>query len=279
MGDMQKALDFFQKDISPIRLWNSLRPIQKANPSKTAWPFPIQNSGSIHQAMGDMEKALDFFQKFAQLGLELFEANPKSEALKNGLAISYSKLGDIHQAMGDMQKALDFFQKRNCTLGIELFEANPKSEALKNGLAISYSKLGEIHQAMGDMQKALDFFQKFADTAISLGLELFEANPKSESLKNGLAISYSKLGEIHQAMGDMQKALDFFQKETHSIQVWNSLRPIQKANPSKTAWPFPIQNSGRSIRPWAICRRPWISFKKKLHSSLNSLRPIQKANP
>ena len=77
--------------------------------------------------MGDMQKALDFFQKFAQLGLELFEANPKSEALKNGLAVSYSKLGEIHKAMGDMQKALDFFQKRT-QLGLELFETNPKAK-------------------------------------------------------------------------------------------------------------------------------------------------------
>ena len=60
-----------------------------------------------------MEKALDFFQKrYQPRTRELFEANPKSEALKNGLAISYSKLGDIHQDMGDMEKALDFFQKR-----------------------------------------------------------------------------------------------------------------------------------------------------------------------
>ena len=61
--------------------------------------------------MGDMEKALDFFQKFAQLGLELFEANPKSESLKNGLAISYEKLGDIHQGHGRYGEGPGFLSK------------------------------------------------------------------------------------------------------------------------------------------------------------------------
>ena len=108
--------------------------------------------------MGDMQKALDFFQKRAQLGQELFEANPKSESLKNGLAISYEKLGETHQAMGDMQKALDFFQKR-AQLGLELFEANPRNVAMANGLAVSYGNLGIIHRELKD-DRASGFLRK-----------------------------------------------------------------------------------------------------------------------
>ncbi|MEZ5673275.1 MAG: hypothetical protein R3E08_13215 [Thiotrichaceae bacterium] len=77
---------------------------------------------------------------------ELYESNPKSEGLKNGLAISYEKLGDIHQALGHTDTALEFFELET-RLFKELYESNPKSVALKNGLAISYYKLGGIYQA------------------------------------------------------------------------------------------------------------------------------------
>ena len=74
------------------------------------------------------------------------------------------------------------------------------------------------------------------------------------------AVNLTNLGDIHKAMGDMQKALDFFQKRAQLG------RELFEANPKsealKNGWPFPIQNSGRVIRSWAICRRPWISFKK-----------------
>ncbi len=59
--------------------------------------------------MGHMEEALKYFEKRSVLGKELYEANPRNESLKNGLAISYEKLGDIHQAMGHMEEALKYF--------------------------------------------------------------------------------------------------------------------------------------------------------------------------
>ena len=164
--------------------------------------------GSIHQSMGHMEEALKYFDDEVRLFKELYEANPRSESLKNGLAISYEKLGSIHQSMGHMEEALKYFEN-DLELTKELYEANPRSESLKNGLAISYSKLGSIHQSMGHMEEALKYF----DDEVRLFKELYEANPRSELLKNGLAISYSKLGSIHQSMGHMEEALKYFDDE------------------------------------------------------------------
>ena len=101
-----------------------------------------------------------------ELMKELSESNPKSEALKNGLAISYEKLGSIHQALGQLDKALEFFELR-MQLGKELSESNPKSVELKNGLAISYYKLGGIYQ---DKQQAHAMYQQ----AIQLWQALYE---------------------------------------------------------------------------------------------------------
>jgi len=50
---------------------------------------------------------------------------------------------------------------------------------------------------MGHMEEAL----KYCEKRSVLGKELYESNPRNESLKNGLAIFLFKLGDIHQAMG------------------------------------------------------------------------------
>ncbi|HRD83458.1 MAG TPA: tetratricopeptide repeat protein, partial [Saprospiraceae bacterium] len=41
--------------------------------------------------------------------------------------------------------------------------------------------------------------------------ELHEAFPQNVDFKNGLAISYSKLGETHSALGDLRQALGYFE--------------------------------------------------------------------
>jgi tetratricopeptide (TPR) repeat protein len=43
--------------------------------------------------------------------------------------------------------------------------------------------------------------------------------------KNGLAISYSKLGDIHQALGQLDQALEFFEMET------DLFKELYEANP------------------------------------------------
>ena len=44
--------------------------------------------------------------------------------------------------------------------------------------------------------------------------ELYEAYPQNVSFKNGLAISYSKLGETHTSLGNLEKALSYYEDET-----------------------------------------------------------------
>ncbi len=41
--------------------------------------------------------------------------------------------------------------------------------------------------------------------------ELYAAYPQNVSFKNGLAISYEKLGETHSDLGNLQQALTFFE--------------------------------------------------------------------
>ena len=59
---------------------------------------------------------------------------------------------------------------------------------------------------MGQLPKALQFFE----IETKLFEELHRDFPDNVGFKNGLAISYSKLGETHSAMGQLPKALQFF---------------------------------------------------------------------
>ncbi len=78
---------------------------------------------------------------------------------------------------------------------------------------MSYEKLGEIHQAFGNLDKSLEFFE----LRMQLSKQLYDSNPKNESLKNGLAISYYKLGTIYQ-----DKIQAKFQYQT-AINLWQEL--------------------------------------------------------
>ena len=88
---------------------------------------------------------------------ELFKANPQSEFLKKGLAISNSKLGAIHQAMGHIEHALKFFKKFNI-LSLELYEANPGNIDLLEGLGISYQNLAQYYKTVGNNVKGKEHF-------------------------------------------------------------------------------------------------------------------------
>jgi tetratricopeptide (TPR) repeat protein len=74
-------------------------------------------------------------------------------------------------------------------------------------LAISYSKLGETHASLGDLNKALPFYEDFN----RLGEELYASSPSNVGFKNGLAISYYKLGTMYEKR-DKQQAISYCKK-------------------------------------------------------------------
>jgi tetratricopeptide (TPR) repeat protein len=74
------------------------------------------------------------------------------------------------------------------------------------------------------------FFQKRSQ----LGEELYRANPNSESLKNGLSVSYSKLGSLYQKLNQLDSAAFYFAKDLQlteelyqanpkNVELWGNL--------------------------------------------------------
>ncbi|NHQ60871.1 AAA family ATPase [Chlorobium sp. BLA1] len=70
--------------------------------------------------------------------------------------------------------------------------------------------VGNFHKTTGNLNKALTFFEQNAQ----LNKELYEEYPQNVSFKNGLAISYEKLGVTHSALGNLDKALTFFDERS-----------------------------------------------------------------
>jgi tetratricopeptide (TPR) repeat protein len=52
---------------------------------------------------------------------------------------------------------------------------------------------------------------KYYEDYFKLSKELFEAYPNHVEFKNGLAISYSKLGSTHTSLGNLDKALKYYE--------------------------------------------------------------------
>ena len=112
-----------------------------------------------------LKKAIGFFEQYKQINEDACTANPESEDLKNGMAISYEKLRVIFQAQGMMDEALCFFEKR-AKLGGDLYAANPHSESLGIGLGVSFIKLAGWHKGQKNIARALEYYRK--------GLALYE---------------------------------------------------------------------------------------------------------
>ncbi len=77
-------------------------------------------------------------------------------------------------------------------------------------LATLCQNIGIFHSETGDLSKAMQAYQSMADIQSALLLE----NPDNADFKNGLAISYSKLGQTQAALGNLDKALTFYEDET-----------------------------------------------------------------
>jgi tetratricopeptide (TPR) repeat protein len=141
----------------------------------------------------DLNTAWDFRDYASAVAQKISASDTEIGSLNFYLADFYRNVGQLDNALGSTTQASRHFKQCGDT---------------KN-LTISYERLGSIHQALGEVDKALEFFE----LDIELTKELYESNPKNESLKNGLAISYERLGSIHQALGEVDKALEFFELE------------------------------------------------------------------
>jgi len=82
-------------------------------------------------------------------------------------------------------------------------------ECARHEIAVLNEYIGMFYRTTGQLEKALSFFEKGA----ALSEELYEAHPENVTFKNGLAISYAKLGVFSRDQrSDRAEARRWFEK-------------------------------------------------------------------
>ena len=132
---------------------------------------------TLYPQIADLQTELGLYQD-ALLTLKDWEQQA-NEADKANIKIS---AGDVYEDIGQLEAALGQFE-----------QALVLSEHLGDsyGQSRSFERLGNIHEKLGNLDKALTLYED----AHRLDKRLFEENPSNETYKNGLAISYEKLGQ------------------------------------------------------------------------------------
>ncbi|MEL6944891.1 MAG: tetratricopeptide repeat protein, partial [Bacteroidota bacterium] len=82
--------------------------------------------------------------------------------------------------------------------------------AKDDNISMLCERVGKYFETTGDLMNALTYFEHSAELdAISL-----ESDPSNPTFKNYLAISLSRLGSTHSYLGNLEKALEYFEKYT-----------------------------------------------------------------
>ncbi|MCP5102867.1 MAG: tetratricopeptide repeat protein [bacterium] len=170
-----------------------------------------ENAGLVEQGNeffgeGKYAEALEAFKGFHEKTPEFFE-------VFINIANCYMKLEKYDEAIAEYNKFLEEAKKKN-----------EKKELQAQALAA----IGEIYVKRNDMEKAQEFFVKSIeldpkDEILAYNVaEIFFGNGKSEEaakyyqiasqIKPTWGVPYLKLGYTYLALGDMKKAVEFFNK-------------------------------------------------------------------
>jgi tetratricopeptide (TPR) repeat protein len=75
-----------------------------------------------------------------------------------------------------------------------------------NEISVLCDRIGSYHKTIGNLDKALGFFEERS----RLGKELYDAYPNNVSFENGLAISFIRLGSIHEKKAPHTRAIEYY---------------------------------------------------------------------
>ncbi|MBX7094362.1 MAG: tetratricopeptide repeat protein [Flavobacteriales bacterium] len=148
---------------------------------KPAIASSLSNIGSIYERINDYKKALSYLERSLKLCIELDQ--------KEGIAAVYGNIGNI------------YFNIKAFTKSLECYKTSLKmNEEIGNlyGIAVSKSNIGNIY-----------IEQKKYREGIEQHLSSLEIRTQINH-RQGMASSMASLGICYQAIGDIQKAKEYF---------------------------------------------------------------------
>lgn len=167
---------------------NSLK-ISEENNYDEILPHLYNNIGLIYIHLGENQKALDYLTK-AYKGFNLI-------SLKNNIAHVLSNIAAIHRSESNDSLALTYY---NESLLIFL-ETNNLADA-----SLVIIDLGNYEFSKGNYEKALEYYQDAFEKVSNNNNEYM--GPKSRLL----VMIYGSMGQAHSRMGNIEKAISYFEK-------------------------------------------------------------------
>jgi tetratricopeptide (TPR) repeat protein len=222
IGDYQKAITFYEKDLEIIQ--KSLPP----NHPRLAMSY--NNIGIAYISMGEYSKALSSHEKALEIQQQSLPPNhPALAASYGNIGIAYRNMGEYSKALSSHEKVLEIRQQSlppnhpaladfHNNSGNVYFNMGEYSKALLShkkalairqkslppnhpNLAMSYNNIGAAYDNMNEYSKALSSFEK------ALAIQQQSLPPNHPNL----AISYNNIGAMYENMDDYLKAHLFYQ--------------------------------------------------------------------
>lgn len=165
----------------------------------------IERTAGIYYQLGNLPRALRLYQQYNQLRKQILKTAADNINATEEYAHSYQLLGNIYYALGNYDDA-EYSYKRSKQILLPLKRNTGNSiQTVIETLAITYEKLGEVYYARGENRKALHAYK-----AERLLFEQLYALAPSIRNKYGLAIVYSKIGELKMYCGKHKQSRPFF---------------------------------------------------------------------
>ncbi len=150
-------------------------------------------------------EAVENYRKAVSIWENLLAADSSNFEYRRNLAQSYKRLSEVFDLNEDYTNSIELSRKA-LIFDEERMKAFPENLDVKTDLSFSYGGIGYDLMKTGDLENAFVYLNR----ALKLRLEVAEADPKR--VRGSLARAYGRLGEIAQLRGDINGAIDNFQR-------------------------------------------------------------------
>ena len=190
IGRKEKALEYYKKSLS----------IKEEFRDSLFMANTLSNIGGVYLHLNQPSDALGYFNR--ALRIDSLQRN------EEGVAKSLNMIGRSYSEMGKYDSALYFL---NLSLGqSDLLETYDKASLLNN--------ISEVHLKAGNIRTAISSYERALETGLSVKATL------------NVQQSYEGLSEAYAALGNFQRALDYYKLFTsHKDSVFNESSSTQIA--------------------------------------------------
>ncbi|OYQ66127.1 hypothetical protein B9G53_05280 [Pseudanabaena sp. SR411] len=143
------------------------------------------------EALKSLEQALQIYRS-------LKDRSNEAKTLTN--------LGQIYRSLRDSSKAIAYYQQA-LDITIQIADLQLQSNVLNS--------LGNVYNALGQKQKAIEFYQQSLAITEQTSESVCAKSPKDKScivIRDIQRSSLNGLGNIHNSLGQHQKAIEFYQQ-------------------------------------------------------------------